>query len=69
RDYNSAAHIAGYATSTVAEWQAEAQTFVAWRDAVWLAAYAILADCEAGTRPVPDAAALIAELPVIDWGA
>ncbi len=37
--YNSAAHIAGYVNSTVPQWAAEAQAFVAWRDAVWLAAF------------------------------
>lgn len=35
-DYNSAAHLATYVTSEVAQWRAEAQAFVAWRDAVWL---------------------------------
>jgi stage V sporulation protein SpoVS len=67
RGYNSAAHIAGYATSTVTDWQAEAQAFVAWRDAVWLAAFAILAEVQSGARDVPDEADLIGELPVIEW--
>ena len=35
-DYNGAAHLASYVASGVAEWAAEAQAFVAWRDAVWL---------------------------------
>ncbi len=61
--YNSAAHIAGYAASTVPGWAAEAAAFIAWRDAVWLAAYgAQTAHAEAGT--LPQAEALLAGLPV-----
>jgi hypothetical protein len=65
RGYNSAAHLAGYVTSNT--WQAEAQAFVAWRDAVWLAAFAIIDDVQIGARDVPDEADLIGELPVIEW--
>jgi hypothetical protein len=36
--YNSAAHLVGYVASTVPDWRAEAEAFVAWRDAVWLTA-------------------------------
>ncbi len=65
RGYNGAAALAGYATSKV--WQAEAQAFVAWRDDVWLAAFAILDDVQSGVRAIPTEAELIAELPVIGW--
>ena len=52
--YNSAAHLAGYAASTVPQWAAEAQAFVAWRDAVWLAAFeAEAAAVKAGAPPDP----------------
>ena len=61
-EYNSAAHLAGYATSTVTEWQAEAQAFVAWRDSVWQAAIAMLADAEASGE-VPSVEDVIAALP------
>lgn len=37
--YSSAASCAGYVTSTVPQWAAEARAFVAWRDAVWLAVF------------------------------
>lgn len=50
--YNSAAHLAGYVGSTVPDWAAEARAFVAWRDSVWLAAQALLAE---GTAPDPEA--------------
>jgi hypothetical protein len=39
--YRSAVHCASYANSTVAQWAAEAAAFMAWRDAVWLAVYAL----------------------------
>ncbi|MDP3414632.1 hypothetical protein [Falsiroseomonas sp.] len=68
RDYSSAASCAGYAASTVPAWAAEAAAFVAWRDAVYLAAYARLAEVQAGAPP-PTVADLIASLPAIDWPA
>lgn len=67
RGYNSAASLAGYATSTVTPYRAEAQAFIAWRDDVWLTAFAILYDVQSGARDVPGEADLIAELPVITW--
>ena len=60
-EYNSAAHLAGYATSTVTEWQAEAQTFVQWRDDVWQAAIGML-DGADPTDP-PSVEDVIAALP------
>jgi hypothetical protein len=69
RDYNDAAALAGYAASTVPGWAAEAQAFVGWRDRVWLTAYAMLAEVEAGTRPIPSEAELLAALPDISWPA
>ena len=60
-DYNSAAHLAGYATSTVTEWQAEAQAFVQWRDDVWQAAIGML-DGADPTDP-PSVEDVIAALP------
>ena len=46
---------------------AEGQALFAWRSAVWTAALAILADVEAGTRPLPAAEAFIGELPAMVW--
>ena len=64
--YNSAAHLASYVASTVPQWAAEAQAFVAWRDAVWLAALTLLADVQAGeAEPPADPAAFIATLPAL----
>jgi len=63
--YNSAAHLASYATSTVPQWSAEASAFVAWRDAAWLAALAMLDAVQAGGDMPDSPAAFIATLPVI----
>lgn len=68
RQYSSAASCAGYATSTVPGWAAEAQTFIAWRDEVYLAVYAQLAEVQAGA-PAPALQALIDSLPIIAWPA
>lgn len=58
--YNSAAHLASYASSTVPAWAAEAQAFVAWRDRVWIAAFAHQAAVEAGQADATVDAALAA---------
>ena len=49
----------------VPRFQAEGQAFRAWRSLVWDAANAIRAAVEDGTRPVPTAAELLAELPAL----
>lgn len=69
RGYASGASCASYLGSTNAAWAAEAQAFVAWRDAVWIHAYAELAKVEAGERPQPAVAAFVEELPPIAWPA
>lgn len=55
----SACSYAGYANP----FQAEGQSFVAWRGAVWAYCYAQLALVKAGNRAEPTVDALIAELP------
>lgn len=49
----------------VPKFQFEGQAFRAWRSLVWAAANTIRAEVEAGTRPVPTIAQLIAELPLL----
>jgi len=58
-----------YATSTVEKFKAEGQACVNWRDAVWSACYAILAEVEDGTRNQPTVAGLISMLPAMTWPA
>lgn len=58
--------LASYTASTNAQWSAEAQAFVAWRDQVWAYAYQEFARVQAGARQ-PTIAEIIAELPLISW--
>lgn len=68
KGYDGAAHCASYANSTVPEWAAEAETFIAWRDAVWLTVFEIMDDVIAGEREAPaNADEVVSALPVIQW--
>lgn len=67
--YNDGNALAGYVNSTVPQWASEAQTFVAWRDAVWVYAYAELDKVQNGGRPAPTVEAFVVELPEIEWPA
>lgn len=67
RGYGNGVMLASYVASTNAAWAAEAAAFVAWRDAVWLAAYAELAAVQSGAHPAPTTEAFIAGLPAIAW--
>lgn len=67
--YDSALTCATYVGSTNPVWAAEAQAFVAWRDAVWVHAYAELDKVEAGARPQPSIEAFLQELPALIWPA
>jgi len=62
RGYDSSASLASYATSKNAQWAAESQAFVDWRDAVWSAAFSLMA-----SRPT--LSAFDAALPKIQWPA
>lgn len=66
RQYDSAVSLASYVASTAPAWAAEAAAFVAWRDAVWLAAYAALDAVEQGGTP-PSVDDFVASLPSIVW--
>lgn len=67
RDYRSADSLAGYVASGVPQWQAEAQAFVAWRDAVWVQVFSTLGAVQAGEREAPTPEGLVGELPGIEW--
>ena len=67
RDYDSIISACTYATSSVDHYRDDGLACVNWRDAVWLEVYMIMAEVEAGTRPVPSIESLIAELPELVW--
>jgi hypothetical protein len=66
RSYSSAACCAGYVNSTVPAWAAEAAAFVAWRDAVYLAAFGTMGQVQQGA-PAPRIRNLVSSLPVMAW--
>ena len=68
RNYDGIMSACTYATSTVPKFAAEGQYCVAARDATWAKLYQILAEVEAGTRPMPSGYADIEPLlPVLEW--
>lgn len=70
RNYDGILSACTYATSTVPKFQAEAQTCVNLRDATWAAAYEILAQVQAGQRPMPATIEDIEDdLPALAWTA
>lgn len=70
RNYDGIMSACTYAASTVVKFKAEGQACVNLRDATWSAAYTILAQVQAGTRPMPASISDIqADLPVLVWPA
>ena len=68
RGYDGILSACTYATSQVPQFQAEGQRCVDLRDQTWARLYEILAEVDAGTRPVPLSLAEIeADLPVLAW--
>ena len=67
RNYDGILSAATYATSTVPKFAAEGQYAVETRDATWAKSYEVMAEVEAGTRPMPTLEELIAELPALVW--
>ncbi len=67
KGYADAVALASYVNSTIPSWKSEANTFVMWRDEVWLAAYSLLGQVRAGKIQPPTIPGLIAELPGVTW--
>lgn len=62
-NYNGAAHLASYVTSSVESWAAEAQAFVEWRDSVWLHVLSVYAAVQAEEQAMPTLQELLDGLP------
>lgn len=68
RGYDGILSACTYATSTVPKFQREGQYCVTARDATWASLYQILAEVEAGTRPMPAGFEAIEPLlPAVSW--
>lgn len=68
RQYDGILSACTYATSPTPKFAAEGQYCVAQRDATWAKLYEIMAEVQAGTRPVPSSFADIEpELPTLTW--
>jgi hypothetical protein len=67
KGYDSALSCVSYIDSTVASYRTEATKMRDWRDAVWMRCYALMAEVQAGTRPIPNEEELVALLPPIQW--
>lgn len=68
RNYDGVMSACTYVTSSVVKFATEAQYCVTARDQTWATLYSIMADVQAGTRPLPSGYDDIsAELPVLAW--
>lgn len=67
RGYDGILSACSYATDINPPFALEAQACVEFRSAVWRRAYGILAEVNAGTRPIPTVSELIGLLPSIQW--
>lgn len=67
RNYDNIHTACTYANSTDEIFKAEGKACIMWRDDVWRACYNILNEVLSGTREIPTAEELIAELPKLEW--
>lgn len=64
--YDNCNSVCTYVDTGVAKFDAEGVAFRKWRSAVWAKGYELLAEVQAGTRPVPAEEELVAMLPALE---
>lgn len=69
RQYDNRLTIVAYASSVNPQWSAEAQAFIAWRDAALGHMFAQLSAVETGEAPAPTVEGFIAGIAPIEWPA
>lgn len=67
KEYDDAASVVSYLGSTDPTFRAQAVKFNAWRDACWATARKIREDVQAGKRPRPTYAEVMALIPSFEW--
>jgi hypothetical protein len=67
RGYDSMISACSYASGTHPKFSVEGQDCLAWRSAVWDAAYQIMQDVRSGARPLPTLQQVMSELPPMVW--
>lgn len=67
RGYDNLMTLTSYTTSSNPQWKAEADAFIAWRDAVFAYAYQMLADVQAQLIPTPSLEDFMAGVPALTW--
>lgn len=67
KNYDGILSACTYATDPDPVFQSEGQACVVWRSACWAKSYEVMAEVQAGTRPIPTAQELIGLMPVSPW--
>lgn len=67
RAYDGILSACTYATSTAPQFAAEGRYAVQARDATWATCYGIMADVQAGRRPLPSIEQVLVDLPALEW--
>lgn len=67
KSYDNEQSIVSYTDSTNAAWKAEADAYIAWRDAVWVYAYTILDQVQNEEIEPPTIENFIASAPTLTW--
>lgn len=68
RNYSGILSACTYSTSSIPKFSAEGQRCINLRDQTWAALYTVLAEVQAGTRPMPESFSSVkSSLPLLTW--